>query len=94
MTHGDATMLERLARSIDPKLWDFAHDEGQAPETRAIIRNGFFNLARAILNELKQVDEGMVGAAGLAAPIGWSDKPDVEDIFTAMIDHVLSEGEG
>jgi len=81
-------MLERLARSIDPKLWDFAHDEGQTPETRAVIRNGFFNLARAILNELKQVDEGMVEAAMNCADIDFASE------FRAAIDQVLKEGEG
>jgi len=80
MTHRDTTMLEKCVRAI-------ADDVGPT-------RQDCERVVRAILNELKQVDEGMVEAARAAAPIGWSDKPDVEDIFTAMIDHVLSEGEG
>ena len=102
-------MLERLARALcetngNCSLRKFQdkpcidEETGRNAPCRAsrdhLLLVGMFDQVRAILNELKQVDEGMVEAAGLAAPIGWSDKPDVEDIFTAMIDHVLSEGEG
>jgi len=94
LTHRDATMLERLARAFcevecTSSLGRDTEEPCEGPVCQYCVR-----VVRAILNELKQVDEGMVEAAGLAAPIGWSDKPDVEDIFTAMIDHVLSEGEG
>jgi hypothetical protein len=56
------------------------------------------NIVRAILNELKQVDEGMV-EAGEKAFLAWegarpaSTEGFERPMFCAMIDFVLSEGE-
>ena len=71
-------MLEKCVRAI-------ADDVGPT-------RQDCERVVRAILNELKQVDEGMVEAACEE----WG-APGCADIaprtFTAMIDHILSQGE-
>ena len=100
MTHRDTTMLERIC-------WTILETIDAAGVARAIdgdlsrceIDAGLFDMrvvTRAILNELKQVDEGMVEAGrkkyfepnhtnGLNGLIA--------GIFTSAIDQVLSQGE-
>jgi len=93
MTRGDATMLERLATVMANELDRYAGEDGIELTHYDRLRNA----TRAILNELKQVDEGMVMAArkkyfvpnhanGLNGVIA--------DIITSAIDQVLSQGEG
>jgi len=94
MTHKDTTMLERLARTLEPRAWA-ALDFG---DTLAFKnrRTSSLRKARAILNELKQPSEGMV-EAGRSADVwtyGGKQYASAEEHWRAMIDHVLNEGEG
>ena len=101
MTHRGTTMLERLARAgAEAAMLAEGLSENYAAQASAsheLNMNYYGSIARAILNELKQVDEGMVEAGrkkyfepnhtnGLNGLIA--------GIFTSAIDQVLSQGEG
>lgn len=88
-------MLARLCRAIALAEYN-THDGGVMPKW-----SDYRDHVRAILQELKTPSEGMVEAG---FPIAWQSsnelaKPDiirgeVAEAFTAMIDAILSEGEG
>ena len=55
----------------------------------------YIALARAALMAIREPSEGMKSAACMVGPdtaAGGFDWSDAETVFTAMIDHILSEG--
>jgi len=95
MTHKDTTMLEQLARTLEPRAWA-ALNSGDTFASKC-RRISSLRKARAILNELKTPTEGMVKAARKKyfAPTHVNGLDGViADIITGALDHVLNEGEG
>jgi len=91
MTHRDTTMLGRCIDAVCQELYEHTRpaDEMERATSETLVR--------AILNELKQVDEGMV-IAGLESLASGRRAPFFGDefakAFASAIDHVLSQGEG
>jgi len=86
-THKDTTMLEKLTEVICEKRMDAAY-EGCVNPCASLPCLCAQNIARAILNELKQPSPGMIAAAMRCADVDFASE------FVAAIDFVLNEGEG
>jgi len=107
LTHRDTTMLERCANAAFGRIFPTANSHhmtdfysgwanqrgdfcGQPVPSRVDVAQ---DVVRAILNELKQVDEGMVKAANALNFVRIPTPKRKAAIFRAMIDQVLREGE-
>ena len=100
LTHRDTTMLGRLTR-VGAKAAMLAEGlsenyAAQASASHELNMNYYGSIARAILNELKEADEEMVEAGIPHSPFkdAYMGGIVARGIFTAMIDQVLSQGEG
>jgi len=101
LTHRDTTMLQKLAGTIQGEL--LHQTPGGCLSAPPITKDSaevyfdgkiqLYPLIRAILNELKQVDEGMVKAANALNFVRIPTPKRKAAIFRAMIDQVLREGE-
>lgn len=99
MTNKDTTMLEHAARAgAEAAMLAEGLSENYAAQASAsheLNMNYYGSIVRAILNELKQVDEGMTIAVSEALQGDfWIGPTAAAKVIRAHIDHVLREGEG
>jgi len=96
------TMLERLARAIDPLAF-YRNDDGGTTRTSLDLQRIKYNerradarvAAREVLQALRNPDEGMLEAAVpaiLGGGVFFNERRVFIERFQAAIDHILNEG--
>lgn len=91
MTQQAGKELERLARIIRPGAFKSELSLPEAKKWQKRAQESARDTARAILQALAEPSEGTV-EAGVDA--GWVQSNGAKHTFTAMINHILNEGEG